>query len=109
MNASSLARFNQQSARIVVDLYESRIVLGGVPMRAGVVLGKRGIDTGDGGYIEQRTAAVQILKTVLRSAPEVGDVLTHEGVGYEINEIDGNRQMSPSWVLRCIEPDRAGK
>ena len=109
MNAASLARFNQQSARVVVDLYEARIVLGGAPMRAAVIVGKRGIDTEDGGYVEDRSAAVQILKTVLRTAPAVGDVLTHEGVSYEINEVEGHRPLSPSWVLRCIESDRAGK
>ena len=93
----------------MLSLYPGRVTINGVAMQAGVVVGKRGIETADGGYVEKRSLNVQIPKSTLRTAPDVGECIRHDGEIYEIDGVDGHRSLCPAWILTCIESDRTGK
>ncbi len=86
-----------------------KVTLSGRTFIAAVIVGKRSVETQSGGYVTKRSASIQVRKSILRDAPSIGDVAVHEGVNYEINEVDGHPSTHLAWVLSCIESDRLGK
>lgn len=105
-----MARFQKSVAVASIAMWNGRVVIGEVTYEAAVQVGKRIVLMKPGGEVEKRTISVQILKTKLKARPTQGAMITDkrdEGDRvYQIDEIEGDRDLCPVWILRGIERDR---
>lgn len=117
MNATGLAAFRSQAADARAELRPGTVTINGTGYAGGVLAGKAGRATEDGGWVQIRTLTAQLKITVMALTVVVDTaeaskpvrenlIVTHDGIVYRLKEAHPDA-TGTTVLIKCEEEHSA--